>query len=202
MFTGIVEDTGTIAEWEEGPEEGGVMRVSTALEVATFEIGESIAVDGVCLTVTGFENGRFEVDLSPETLRCSTLSERSAGDEVHVERALRAGDRIGGHFVQGHVDGVGRIVDRSREGEGWRVVVEAPDRSARYLVEKGSVAVDGVSLTVAELAGSSFAVAIVPHTAEATKFGEYAEGSLVNIEVDMLGKYVERLMEAGNTDTH
>lgn len=201
MFTGIVEDVGTVASLEESNEGGRSMTVETGLDLGALEIGASIAVDGVCLTVTSLEEETFAVDLSPETLQRSTLSGRSVGEGVHLERPLRVGDRLGGHFVQGHVDGVARVSDRRRDGDGWRVTLEAPERLGRYLVEKGSVAIDGVSLTIADRSGASFAVAIIPHTAAETKFGDLSVGTEVNLEVDMLGKYVERLMQADDTDT-
>lgn len=201
MFTGIVEQLGTVAAVDREDTGGRTLEIRSAYEPESLEIGESIAVDGVCLTVSKLGAEEFEVDLSPETLQRSTLSEVSAGEHLHLERALRVGDRLGGHFVQGHVDGVGEVSSQRREGDGWRVVIDVPNGLDRYLVEKGSVAVDGVSLTVAERSGSSFAVAIVPHTDDVTKFGDISVGTAVNIEVDMLGKYVERLMQTDETDT-
>jgi len=201
MFTGLVEDVGTVESLRASEEGGRSMTVETELDLEDLEVGASIAVDGVCLTVTAVEEENFAVDLSPETLQRSTLSERSVGDGVHLERPLRVGDRLGGHFVQGHVDGVAVISERERDGDGWRVTLEVPGRLGRYLVKKGSVALDGVSFTVAEVSEAAVTVAIIPHTSEETTFGDMSVGTEVNLEVDMLGKHVERLMRADDTET-
>lgn len=187
MFTGIVEAMGKVAS-----------RKGLRLEVATpfpdLGAGESIAVNGVCVTVTSVAGGAFFADLSPETVRRSNLGRLSAGDEVNLERPLRAGGRLGGHFVQGHVDGVGWISRLEENGDSVEMWIEAPAVLGRYLVEKGSVAVEGVSLTVAALDGPAFAVALIPFTLQATTLGKRTKGDGVNIEVDMLAKYVERLL--------
>jgi riboflavin synthase len=183
VFTGIVRERGRIALFD-----GGRLVVDSGLRA---EIGDSIAVDGACLTVVAERDGRLEFDVAPETLSRVKRFRR----EVNLESALRAGDPLGGHYVQGHVDGVARVRRVEREGEGARAWFDADPGLLRYLVEKGSVAVDGVSLTVAELDDRGFAVALVPHTLSATTLGGLTAGDEVNIEVDVLAKYVERLVQ-------
>jgi riboflavin synthase alpha subunit len=158
------------------------------------EVGGSVAIDGVCLTAETVDGARLRFHAVPETLRRTSLAGLAGGDAVNVEPALRAGEPLGGHLVQGHVDGIGRVQSVEAEGEGLRVVVEAPPAILRYCVEKGSIAVHGVSLTVAELFDDAFGVALVPHTLEATTLGELVPGREVNLEVDVLAKYVERLL--------
>lgn len=193
MFTGLVKDVGRIAEVQEHPDGARRIGVRTNLDTGDFDIGESIAVDGACLTVTEVDGDVFSVDLSPETLDKTTFDGREVGDGVHLERALRVGDRIGGHFVQGHVDAVGEVSERTDDGDTVILRIEVPDGFERWLVDKGSVTVDGVSLTVNAIDGREFEVALIPHTLEETKFDAYHSGDSVNLEGDMLGKYVERL---------
>ncbi len=193
MFTGIVQDVGRVAGMTT---RGGGRRLSvaTALDASGFALGESIAVNGVCLTVAALGGASFEADVSPETLRRSNLGELRPGDAVNLERALRPVDRLGGHFVLGHVDAAGRLSSRSAQG-GFEVLrFESPDEVTRYLVEKGSVAVDGVSLTVAGLDPRGFSVAVIPHTLERTNLPGRRPGDRVNLEADVLAKYVERLL--------
>jgi riboflavin synthase len=193
MFTGIVRERGTVVSAE--PTEAGMRILVEAPETAGGTVvGDSISIDGVCLTATDVVNGRFAFDAVPETLSRSTLGHLEAGTQVNLEPALRAGEPLGGHYVQGHVDGVGRVRGAMREGEGLRVTIQAPAEFLRYCVKKGSVAVQGVSLTIAELHDDAFAVALVPHTLEATTLGTLAIGDAVNLEADVLAKYVERLM--------
>lgn len=193
MFTGIVRELGVVVSVEEagGGRELAIRAPATA---AVVKLGDSVAVDGVCLTAAGVEGGRISFHAVPETLARTTLGALEPEERVNVEPALRAGDELGGHYVQGHVDGVGRIQSVEAEGEGLRVFVEAPDEILRYCVEKGSITLDGVSLTVAELAADAFAVALVPHTLSATTLSELAPGQQVNLEADVLAKYVERLL--------
>lgn len=192
MFTGIVREIGRVAAVEGGT--GGIRIAIDAPETAgRIQVGDSVAVSGVCLTAESVEGGKIAFHAVPETLRVTTLGALSVGAEVNVEPALRAGEPLGGHYVQGHVDAVGRIQSVEAEGEGLRVVVEAPPAVLRYCVEKGSATVDGVALTVAELFDDAFAVALVPHTVEATTLSELAPGRLVNLETDVLAKYVEKL---------
>jgi riboflavin synthase len=184
VFTGIVRDRGRVASFADGR-----LVVETSLQAT---VGDSVSVDGVCLTVVEASDGRVAFDVVPETLDRA----KPFGGEVNLEPAVTAGEPLGGHYVQGHVDAVGRVQSVEAEGEGLRVFVEAPPEVLRYVVEKGSIAVDGVSLTVAELAGDAFAVALVPHTLEATALSALIPGRAVNLEVDILAKYVERLLQA------
>jgi riboflavin synthase len=193
MFTGLVKDVGRIADAEDQTDGGRRLGIRTDLDTEDFEIGESVAVDGACLTVTELEGDVFSVDLSPETLEKTTLDECRVDDGVHLERALRVGDRLGGHFVQGHVDAVGSVTDRVDDGDAVVLRIEVPDGFERWLVDKGSITIDGVSLTVNAIDGREFEVALIPHTLEETKFDAYQPGDSVNLEGDMLGKYVERL---------
>ena len=193
VFTGIVREVGRVASLG-GGEEGVRLVVAAPLTALATTIGDSIAVNGVCLTAETVEDGRISFQAVPETLRRTTLGGAGAGADVNVEPALRAGDPMGGHVVQGHVDGVGTVQSIEAEGNGLRVFVAASPDLLRYCVEQGSVAVEGVSLTVAELAGDAFAVALVPHTLAATTLGGLAPGHRVNVEVDILAKYVERLL--------
>ena len=193
MFTGIVREVGRVAELEGG--QAGVRLVVDAPGTAPgVEVGGSVAIDGVCLTAEAVIGSAMTFHAVPETLRRTSLGRLGAGDEVNVEPALLAGEPLGGHIVQGHVDGVGRIQSVEAEGDGLRVVVEAAGEILRYCVEKGSITVEGVSLTVAELYDDAFGVALVPHTLEATTLGSLAPGREVNLEVDVLAKYVERLL--------
>jgi len=195
VFTGIVRELGRVVSARGGAT--GLALVVEAGGVATdARVGDSVSIDGCCLTVEAVEGMRLTFHAVPETLARSTLGRLAAGDAVNVEPALRAGEPLGGNFVQGHVDAVGRVQSVEAEGEGLRVFVEAPDAVLRLCVEKGSVAIDGVSLTIAELADDALAVALVPHTLEATTLSALAPGREVNLEVDVLAKYVERLLGA------
>jgi riboflavin synthase len=193
MFTGIIREQGRVVSAEEGS--AGVRLVvdapATARDVA---VGDSVSISGVCLTVTEARDGSLGFDVVHESLNRSALGHLEAGTPVNVEPALRAGDPLGGHYVQGHVDGVGRIRRIDAEADGRRVWVDVPPELLRYLVEKGSVAVDGVSLTIAELDDAGFAVALIPHTLSVTTLGARSVGDAVNLEVDVLAKYVERLV--------
>jgi riboflavin synthase len=193
VFTGIVRERGRVVSLE-GGEDGLHIEIEAPETAARTAIGDSVDVDGVCLTATAVTNGRFSVTAIPESLARSTLGSLTEGDEVNLEAALRAGDPLGGHYVQGHVDGVGRVSSLEPEGESLRVWVEAGSDVLRYCVEKGSITVDGVSLTITELAEDAFATALVPHTLEATTLGDLTPGDEVNLEVDVLAKYVERLL--------
>jgi riboflavin synthase len=196
VFTGIVRELGRIVS-AEGGGGGRTLVVEAAASASQLGVGDSISIDGCCLTAESVEGARISVHAVPETLARSTLGRLSAGDAVNVEPAVRAGEPLGGHYVQGHVDAVGRVQSVEAEGEGLRVFVEAPPEVLRYCVEKGSIALDGVSLTIAELADDSFAVALVPHTLEATTLSALAPDQELNVEVDILAKYVERLLQTG-----
>jgi riboflavin synthase len=183
MFTGIVEELGRIASFENGR-----VRVAATTVLEDVSLGDSIAVNGCCLTVVEHGDGWWEADVSDETVRRTSLASARVGDPVNLERAVRVQDRLGGHLVQGHVDAVGEIVEPVPD-----LRVRVPGRLLRYMVEKGSVTVDGVSLTVVQPLDDGFTVAIIPHTAEVTTLGTRRTGDLVNIEVDVVAKYLERL---------
>jgi len=194
VFTGIVSERGRVAALDGGSD--GLRLEIEAQEIAgKARPGDSISIDGCCLTVTQAENGRLAFDAMPESLHRSTLGRLAEGDEVNLELALRAGDPLGGHYVQGHVDGVGRVAATDPEGDSLRVWIDAPPALLRYCVEKGSIAVDGVSLTIAGLRPGAFAVALVPYTLERTTLGRLAPGDEVNLETDVLAKYVEKLVD-------
>jgi riboflavin synthase len=195
MFTGIVEGTGTVAALAVADDGSGArLEVEAAWLAGDLRPGESVAVDGCCLTVAEATAARFAADLVAETLRRTALAGLAAGARVNLERPLALGGRLGGHLVQGHVDGVARIIDRTPVGDGEEVRIELPPDLERYLVEKGSIAVDGVSLTVAGVGTGWFAVALVPHTLKVTSLGDRRPGDLVQLEVDVVAKYVERLV--------
>ena len=196
MFTGLVREVGTVVSFEDGR-----LRVESSIAAA---IGDSVSIDGVCLTVVDGDRKTLAFDAVPETLSRTTLGGLQPGAAVNLEPALRAGEALGGHYVQGHVDGVGRIRSVEPEGDGLRVWVDAPPEILRYCVEKGSIAVNGVSVTVADLDGDGFAVALVPHTLAVTTLGAAAAGDEVNLESDVLAKYVEKLagLRSGHGDDH
>jgi len=193
VFTGLVEDLGTIAAVEPVPQ-GERLSIQTRFE--GLKHGDSVAVDGVCLTAVAMQPGRFTADVSAETLARSTLGARKPGDRVNLERPLALGDRLGGHLVLGHVDGVGEIVSRQAIGEGVRVELRLPGGLAPLVVSKGSIALDGISLTVNELLDPDrISLFIIPETLRATTWGEKGPGAKVNVEADILGKHVARLMQ-------
>jgi riboflavin synthase len=193
VFTGIIRELGVVVEAEEAGG-GRALAVRAPATASRTHVGASIAIDGCCLTATEVADGTIRFQAVPETIARSTLGTLQRDEQVNVEPAIRAGEELGGHYVQGHVDAVGRIRSVAAEGQGLRVVVEAPEAVLRYCVEKGSVTVDGVSLTVAELADDAFSVALVPHTLEATTLSALRPGQAVNLEADVLAKYVERLV--------
>jgi riboflavin synthase len=192
MFTGLVADLGTVAT-KEATADGVRLRVASTLADELAE-GDSVAVNGVCLTATDVAGGQFSADVMHETLRRSSLAEIADGTRVNLELPLRAADRLGGHVVQGHVDGVGAIRDAVDDGFARVVTIGAPPQVLRYVVEKGSIAVDGVSLTVVSVTPDTFSVSLIPETLERTNLGDAAPGRPVNLEVDVLAKYVEKLM--------
>ncbi len=193
MFTGIIRELGRIAAVEGGAD-GVRLTVEAAGTAAQAATGDSVSIDGVCLTAVSVDDGRIAFDAVPETLGRTTLGRLGAGDHVNIEPALRAGEPLGGHYVQGHVDAVGQVRSVEPEGDGVRIWIDAPDDVLRYCVEKGSVGVDGVSLTVAGLDDSGFAIALIPHTLEVTTLGALQPSDEVNLEADVLAKYVERLV--------
>jgi len=193
MFTGIVEAVGTVADLTRADDHASLRVTAPSAVLDDLAVGDSVAVDGVCLTVVAVEEAGFAVDVVAETLRRSTLGDRRPGDGVNLERAMLATGRFDGHIVQGHVDGVGEVVASTSEGGGQRITIRPPVGLNRYLVEKGSVTVQGASLTVAGLEGGDFAIAVIPHTLEVTTLGRLRPGDRVNLEVDVIAKYVERL---------
>jgi riboflavin synthase len=195
MFTGIVEGTGTVAALAVAADAGGArLEVEAPWLAGQLALGESVAVNGCCVTVAEPTAAGFAADLVAETLRRTALGGLEAGARVNLERPLALGGRLGGHLVQGHVDGIARVLDRSPVGDGEEVRIELPPELQRYVVEKGSIAVDGVSLTVAGVGPGWFAVALVPHTLEVTTLGERHPGDPVQLEVDVVAKYIERLV--------
>jgi riboflavin synthase len=191
MFTGIVRELGSVASFD------GSRLVVTAPETAAgAAVGDSVAVAGVCLTVVAAADGRLAFDVVPETLSRTALGHIETGDDVNLEPSLRVGDQLGGHVVQGHVDAVGRVRSVAPEGDSRRVWIDAPETVVRYCIEKGSIAVDGVSLTVAAFDDDGFEVALIPHTLTVTTLGLLEPGAEVNLEADVLGKVVERLVAA------
>ena len=199
MFTGLIEDLGIVRQIQTGSD-SGLITVATSLPMEEIRLGESIAVNGVCLTVTRFGGGIFSADVSPESLSRSTLGELKSGQRVNLERALRLSDRLGGHFVSGHVDGVGQVVERFQDRNAVRFTIRMPEVLRRYLVEKGSVAIDGISLTVNTVIEDTFSLAIIPLSLAKTTLQDCRVGSQVNIETDILGKYVERLLQNRGDD--
>jgi riboflavin synthase len=196
VFTGIVEDLGEIAGVEELTEASRIT-IRSAVVTEDAKLGDSIAVNGVCLTVTSVTNGTFTADVMRETLDRSSLSKAHPGDKVNLERSVRLSDRLGGHLVQGHVDATGTIQQRTPT-EHWEVVAIAlPESIGRYVVEKGSIAVDGISLTVTSVTDGRFEVSLIPETLKRTTLGHKQPGDIVNLEADVIGKYVERLLGEG-----
>jgi riboflavin synthase len=198
MFTGIVEELGEVTSLIDGGGDSAVIAVRGPLVTSDARHGDSISVNGVCLTVIDNENGVFTADVMGETLRRSSLGALRVGSEVNLERAALAGSRLGGHLVQGHVDGVGRLQSREPAGE-WEVLrFELPQALQKYVVEKGSITVDGVSLTVMAVDDESFSVGLIPTTLKMTVLGSKAVGDPVNLEVDVIAKYVEKMLGARN----
>jgi riboflavin synthase len=192
LFTGLVAQVGTVAELSR--DDGGGAALAVRVELPELRDGDSVLVNGVCLTVTDVGSGRFEADLSPETLRRSSLGGLVGGERVNLELPLRVDGRLGGHIVQGHVDAVAEVREVWEEGAARNVRVEVPASVLRYVVEKGSVALDGVSLTVTEVDDSGFAVSLIPETLERTNLADVRAGRALNLEVDVLAKYVEKLL--------
>jgi riboflavin synthase len=195
MFSGIIADAGMI---KKVADRDGGLRLTVATEVLGMDdvaLGDSIAVNGVCLTVVEIDGNDFTVDVSRETLDCTTGLEQQGG-HVNLEKAMRLSDRIGGHLVSGHVDGVGEVAAFNDIGESWRLVVRAPEALSKYIAMKGSITINGVSLTVNHVSGNEFEVNLIPHTLEVTTLNELEKGKRVNLEIDLIARYVERMMQA------
>ncbi len=198
MFTGIITDQGKVLKTDQ---QGDLhARIGTSYDISGIDLGASIACDGVCLTVVARSgasgpDGWFEVEISAESLRCTNIGDWQTGQRINLERPLRVGDELGGHIVSGHVDGVARIVSMTDEGDSTRVLLEAPETLARFIAPKGSVALNGTSLTVNEVSGLRFGVNLIPHTKEVTNWGAVRSGDRVNLEIDTLARYVARLTE-------
>ncbi len=193
MFTGIIEGLGTIAKIRPS-DRGKRLLIDADFPLDQTKIGDSIAISGVCVTVIIIAGKRFEIDISPETIAKTTFGTAKIGDRVNLERALRLSDRIDGHLVSGHIDGIGTIKDKKRTGNAIIVVIDVPEFLSRYMIMKGSVAVDGISLTINNRARDCFDVSIIPHTAKMTTIGLKKAGDYINIETDMIGKYIENFI--------
>lgn len=196
MFTGLIEGVGVVRELRRSGG-GAVLTVTSPFAESSYLLGESIAVNGVCLTVTAFGGGTFRADVSPESLDCTNLGALQPGHQVNLERALRLGDRFGGHIVSGHVDAVAALTDRKQDGNALRLTFKLNAEHNRFLVAKGSVAIDGISLTVNRVENDAFSVAIIPHTMGKTTLAAMVVGQRVNIETDLIAKYVLRLLSGG-----
>ena len=198
MFTGLVEDRGSVLTVEHG-KDSAILEISTSL-TPQINIGDSISVNGVCLTATAKSQSAFKADVMVQTLRLTSLANISVGDQVNLELAMRSGARLGGHIVQGHIDGVAEVIENSK-GDNWnKFVVRIPSELARYVVNQGSIAVDGVSLTVGEISENLVTLWLIPETLAKTNLETKVPGQFVNIEVDQLAKYVEKLLKAGEID--
>src|SRR5215469_3069848 len=194
MFTGIVTDLGRVKHLRPG--DVAELTIATSLDTAAIAVGASIACSGACLTVVAVEPGEFFVQVSAETLACTTIGDWAEGTPVNLEKSLRVGDELGGHLVSGHVDGVAYIVERRSDGESVRFIFDAPEHLAKFIAAKGSVALDGVSLTVNEVSATRFGVNIIPHTLACTNFGAAKPGQRMNLEIDQIARYVARLLDA------
>lgn len=199
MFTGIVEDLGTVKNIKRKKDDVVFTFEVGNINLKEVILGDSIAVNGTCLTVTSLSKKTFTVDASKETLAKTNLGKLKVGKTVNLELALKAGDKMGGHMVNGHIDGVGKVKSRAKQGESYEFTFSVPKNLSKYIVEKGSVAIDGVSLTVNAVKGDNFVVNIIPFTQKATTFGQIRKGSSVNIECDIIGKYVEKFLKGKNS---
>ena len=199
MFTGLVEEIGTVSAIKESGD-GRKIRISCKKLLEDIKVKESISVGGICLTVVGTGKDYFEVDVVSETIKRSNIGQYSEGDKVNLEGALLLSDRLGGHIVQGHVDGVARVISHARGDSGSLLIIDIPQELRKYVVEKGSITLDGISLTIASVNGTELTIALIPHTLEITTMGGTEPGDLLNVEVDVLAKYVENMMK-GYTDS-
>ena len=194
MFTGIVEELGEVKNIQRRSK-AIILTIKAEKVLEDIQLGDSIATNGVCLTVTDFNDRQFEVDVTPETMRKSSLGNLSIKDQVNLERALKLNDRLGGHLVSGHIDGTGKISTKRQEDNAVLITITPEPELLKYIISEGSITVDGISLTVAQLDEKSFTVSIIPHTNQITTLSHKKVGDVVNLETDMIGKYVERMME-------
>lgn len=197
MFTGIITAVGSVASIERSSDDARIVLRAGKMSMQDVSLGDSIAVNGVCLTVIENNTTSFAADVSVETLSCTTLGELTTASKVNLEKALLPSMRLGGHFVSGHVDGVGVIVERKSDARSERFLIQSPDNLRKYIAQKGSICIDGISLTVNSVDGNKFDVNIVPHTLAHTTMGSFKVGQKVNVEVDLIARYLERLMEGG-----
>lgn len=198
MFTGIIEAIGSVAKLEQLGADWRLTIDSGDLDLDDVKLGDSIAVNGCCLTVVDLRDSLFAADVSNESMRCTALGEFKTGTRVNLEKAMLASGRLGGHIVSGHVDGVGRLLEAGADGNSEKLVFEAPAAIAKYIAAKGSICIDGTSLTVNDVGGNSFTVNVIPHTQAATVIGDYRVGRQVNLEVDLVARYLERLLQGDN----
>lgn len=201
MFTGLIEELGTVVNIINRGKEASGLKIKAVAVLEDAAVGDSIAVNGICLTVASLEKSSFVADVMPETLRRTNLERLRAGEKVNLERALPAAGRFGGHIVTGHIDGVGRIVQRLQEGNAVVFKIMAPAEILKLTIEKGSMAVDGISLTVVRAEKESFTVSLIPHTASMTTLGFKSAGDIVNLEGDIIGKYIEKIMRVAPSST-
>ncbi len=200
LFTGIIEEIGTVRAITKS-EKAARISIDATKVLEDVKLGDSISTNGVCLTVTNFSKSNFTVDVMAETIRRSNLGLLSPGMEVNLERSLKASDRLGGHIVSGHIDGIGKIIDLKKEDNAIWITVSADRNLLRYIISKGSIAIDGISLTVAYVDDNNFQVSIIPHTKEYTTLLQKKVGDVVNLECDLVGKYIEKLMVYGKNDS-
>ena len=199
MFTGIIEAIGSVARLQQLGSDWRLAIISEKLDLSDVVLGDSIAVNGCCLTVVELEKNIFSADVSNESMRCTALGEFKEGTRVNLEKAMLASGRLGGHIVSGHVDGVGTLIESTEDGASISLVYEAPKEIAKYIAGKGSVCIDGISLTVNEVSGQKFTVNVIPHTQTETIIGDYKAGQNVNLEVDIIARYLERLLQGANS---
>ena len=195
MFTGIIQSIGEIAAIEPKGDDARVRVLTNTLDLGDVQLGDSIAVNGVCLTAVELPGDGFWADVSGETLSCTTFKSLTVGTKANLEKALTPTTRLGGHLVSGHVDGIGKVIERFNDGRSVRFHIQTPDEMAKYIAEKGSVCVDGISLTVNAIKGAVFELNIVPHTLQETTMGQFKVGTEVNLEVDIIARYLERLIQ-------
>ncbi|KPH75158.1 riboflavin synthase [Oceanobacillus caeni] len=195
MFTGIIEEIGTVKKIQKVSDQAVTMTISSSKILEDVGLGDSISVNGICLTVTHFTSDYFEVDAMPETIKATSLNSLKKGSSVNLERAMAANGRFGGHFVSGHIDATGKIVKKKKEQNAIYYDIEIPNDLTKYILPKGSITVDGTSLTIFGIQKSIFTISLIPHTAKETILGEKEEGDIVNIECDMLAKYVQKMLQ-------